>query len=107
MKDKNIQRLEAMEYREACAKDNGIAVGYTKFCTDYEKYTMSQNLTNHFEHKPGNLCAVDWSGPTMKIIAPVTAEIGSRVLSYTCQVIWTYKYNKRYWKLEEPGVITE
>jgi len=70
-------KLLWMEYREACAKDNGIAIGYTKFCTDYEKYTLSHNLTNHLEHKPGNICEVDWSGPTMKIIDPVTGETGT------------------------------
>lgn len=70
-------KLLWMEYREACAKDNILAVGYTKFCTDYEKYTMSHNLTNHLEHKPGNICEVDWSGPTMKIIDPVTGETGT------------------------------
>lgn len=52
-------KLLWMEYREVYAKDHVLAVGYTKFCTDYEKYTVANNLTNHLEHKPGNVCEVD------------------------------------------------
>ena len=63
------------EYRDQCSADGGIAVGYTKFCTDYTRFTEAQNLTNHLTHKPGMVAEVDWSGPTMKLIDRVSGEV--------------------------------
>lgn len=56
------------EYRDQCTADGGIAVGYTKFYTDYTRFTEAQNLTNHLTHKPGVVVEVDWSGPKMKLV---------------------------------------
>lgn len=63
------------EYRDQCSADGGIAVGYTKFCTGYTRFTEGQNLTNHLTHKPGMVVEVDWSGPTMKLIDRMTGEV--------------------------------
>ena len=32
------------EYRDQCSADGGIAVGYTKFCTGYTRFTEGQNV---------------------------------------------------------------
>jgi transposase len=64
------------EYKDKCAgSKDGIPVGYTKFCTSYTRYTVTQNLTNHLIHKPGVVVEVDWSGPTMKLVDRATGEI--------------------------------
>jgi len=63
------------EYRDLCVGEGGIAVGYTKFCTGYTRFTEAQNLTNHLTHKPGMVVEVDWSGPTMKLIDRMTCEV--------------------------------
>ena len=53
------------EYAEDCRKSGKIAVGYSKFCKDYGKFTGTRNFANHIIHKPGDRIEVDWSGPTM------------------------------------------
>lgn len=64
------------EYKDKCTgSKSGIAVGYTKFCTGYARYTEAQSLTNHLTHKPGVAVEVDWSGPTMKLVERATGEI--------------------------------
>jgi hypothetical protein len=35
---------------------------------------VKSNITNHLTHKPGVVCEVDWSGPTMKIIDTATND---------------------------------
>jgi transposase len=63
------------EYKDYCMKSDKISMGYTKFCEGYSDYVITQNLTNHLKHKPGMVCEVDWSGPTMKIVIRKTGEI--------------------------------
>ena len=53
------------EYAEDCRRAGKIAVGYSKFCKDYGKFTGTRNFANHIIHKPGDRIEVDWSGPTM------------------------------------------
>ncbi|MBS7528851.1 IS21 family transposase [Fusibacter paucivorans] len=68
-------KLLWQEYKDSCKTSNQLSVGYTKFCKDYADYVTANNLTNHLKHKPGMVCEVDWSGPTMTIVEPVTGEI--------------------------------
>jgi len=63
------------EYRDQCSTDGGIAVGYTKFCTGYTRFTEAKNLTNHLTHKPGMVTETDWSGPTMKLVDRMSGEV--------------------------------
>ena len=63
------------EYRDKCLAKGNIPVGKTKFCDDYNKYCDEAAISGHFEHKPGQRCEVDWSGPTMKIVKADGEEI--------------------------------
>ena len=63
------------EYRDKCIAKGTIPVGKTKFGDDYNKYCAEAAISAHFEHKPGQRCEVDWSGPTMKIVRPDGEEI--------------------------------
>lgn len=63
------------EYKDKCATAGTIPMGYTKFCSGYSEFTISNKLTNHLEHKPGVVAEVDWSGPTMSYIDTSTGEI--------------------------------
>ena len=62
------------EYKDRCKASEAIAMGYTKFCEGYSRYTSVNNLTSHIEHKPGIVTEVDWSGPTMKYVDMGTGE---------------------------------
>ena len=63
------------EYVEKCHREDQIPVGRTKFNEGYTEYTAENHLTNHLEHKPGERCEVDWSGPTMHYVDRNTGEI--------------------------------
>ena len=52
------------EYQDKCHTNGTIPVGKTKFCDDYSKYCATNDISNHLEHRPGESCEVDWSGPT-------------------------------------------
>ena len=47
------------EYKDTCLKQNSVAVGYTKYCTDYSTFTISNKLTKNFIHKIGEAIQVD------------------------------------------------
>ena len=63
------------EYIDKCQKEGKIPMAKTKFNEGYNEYTSVNNLTNHLEHKPGEKCEVDWSGPTMHYVDRDTGEI--------------------------------
>ncbi len=67
-------KLMWQEYIDECKTIDGIAVGYTKFCEDYQKHIDQYRLTNHLKHKPGVSIQVDWGGSTMQLIDPNTGE---------------------------------
>lgn len=68
-------KLLWQEYVSHCKQSKGIAVGYSKFCDDYQKHIDKHRLTNHLKHKPGVTIQVDWSGSTMELVDPATGQI--------------------------------
>lgn len=68
-------KLLWQEYVTRCKESNGMAVGYSKFCEDYQKHIDKYRLTNHLKHKPGVTTQVDWSGSTMALLDPTTGEV--------------------------------
>ncbi len=58
-------KLLHSEYLDECRHKETIAMSYSKFCRDYESYTMQGKFTSHIEHKPAEKTEVDWSGPRM------------------------------------------
>lgn len=68
-------KLLWQEYTDKCVSDDSISMGYTKFCEGYSEHVIANSLTNHLTHKPGIICEVDWSGPTMSILNRDTGEI--------------------------------
>ncbi len=67
-------KLLWQEYQTECRSEGQFAFGYTKFCLGYDEHTVSNNLTNHLEHRPGDACEVDWSGKNMHLVDPATGE---------------------------------
>ena len=65
------------EYKDACRHKGVAAMGYSKFCEDYNTYTVANNLTKRIKHKAGQSCEVDWSGPTLGkgLLDPITGEL--------------------------------
>lgn len=48
---------------------------YVTFCRGYGSYVSSRRVTNHLEHKPGQVMEVDWSGTAMTIVDAFTGEV--------------------------------
>ncbi|MHC1691645.1 MAG: IS21 family transposase [Sphaerochaetaceae bacterium] len=67
-------KLLHQEYQDECRHHNQIAVGYSKFCEDYDKYVGNNKFANHIYHKPGDRIEVDWSGPTMHYTDRLTGK---------------------------------
>jgi transposase len=84
-------KLLHKEYCDKCKVNRTIAVGYSKFCDDYGTYISKRDITNHLEHKPGQRCEVDWSGPTMKIVTN-TGEVITVYLFVSCLTYSRYAY---------------
>ena len=93
-------KLRWEEHREECAESGKASVSYVTFTRRYADYTISKNITNHLNHKPGQAMEVDWSGSTMQLVDPVTGEVTKvrlfvAVLPYlhnihTSRQPWTY-----------------
>ncbi len=68
-------KLLHAEYCDECRHKETIAMSYSKFCRDYERYTIQGKFTSHLEHKPGEKTEVDWSGPKMQFMDLDTGEL--------------------------------
>lgn len=70
-------RLLHDEYKAECARQHKVAMGYTRWCERYADYVAANNLTKRIEHKAGQSCEVDWSGPTIGkgLVDPTTGEV--------------------------------
>ena len=80
------------EYQDKCHTNGTIPVGKTKFCDDYSKYCATNDISNHLEHRPGESCEVDWSGPTMQIVNRYTGETTTVYLFVSCLSYSRYAY---------------
>ena len=68
-------KLLHAEYCDECRNKGAIAMSYSKFCRDYERYTVRGKFTSHLEHKPGEKIEVDWSGKKMHYADLDTGEL--------------------------------
>lgn len=68
-------QLLHLEYRDVCAENGKVAMGYDRFYKRYGAFTVSKQVTSRVGHKAARICEVDWSGPTMAVVDPVTGEI--------------------------------
>lgn len=53
------------EHRDGAARDGLVAKGYNTFCRGYKSWVAARGVTNHLEHKPGQVMEVDWNGTPM------------------------------------------
>lgn len=65
------------EYADDRAASGEPSVSYATFTRGYSDYVASRNVTSHLGHKPGQAMEVDWSGPTMRVVDPVTGEVST------------------------------
>jgi transposase len=63
------------EYRDQAMAEEIVPKSYTTFCRGYRGYVASHNVTNHLEHRPGQVMEVDWNGTTMRLVDEFTGEV--------------------------------
>lgn len=80
------------EYKDTCKSTGELSMGYSKFCEGYGEHVTKNSLTNHLKHKPGMVCQVDWSGPTMTIVDPITGEVHKAYLFVATLPYSQYSY---------------
>ena len=70
-------RLPRDEHEDGRGRTGKVAMGHARFCERYGKHVAANNLTKRIEHKAGQSCEVDWSGPTLGrgLVDPTTGEV--------------------------------
>lgn len=63
------------ELRDEAARDGLVAKSYNTFCRGYQSWVTARGVTNHLEHKPGQVMEVDWNGTPMWLTDPATDEV--------------------------------
>ena len=64
------------EYVDKCRAEGSTAMGYDRFCKNYQQHVLISGAASRIGHKAGQSVEVDWSGPTMQLIDPVTGQQG-------------------------------
>jgi transposase len=62
------------EYVDACRSRGEPAMGYDRFCKNYQRHVLITGAASRVGHKAGQLVEVDWSGKTMHLTDPVTGQ---------------------------------
>ena len=73
-------KLLWQEYCDQAVADGSTPVSYTTYTRGYSGWVAAKNVTNHLDHKPGQVMEVDWSGATMWLADPVTGEASKAYL---------------------------
>jgi len=80
------------EYIDQCSSSGAPAMGYDRFCKQYQQHVNVAGLASRVGHKAGQTVEVDWSGPTMQLIDPVTGETTRVYLFVACLPFSRYAF---------------
>ena len=80
------------EYTDRCASSGSPAMGYDRFCKQYQQHVRIAGLASRVGHKAGQTVEVDWSGPTMQLTDPVTGEARRVYLFVGCLPFSRYAF---------------
>lgn len=80
------------ELRDQAAEKGLACKSYGTFCRGYREYVVAKNVTNHLEHKPGQVMEVDWNGTTMELFCEATGEVATAYLFVACLPYSQYSY---------------
>ena len=85
-------RLLHAEYRDSCLSDGSPSMGCDRFCKLYQSYVVANGVTSRVERKAGSTIEVDWAGPTLEIVDPVTGESATAYLFVACLPFGRYAF---------------
>ena len=72
------------EYVDRCRAEGSMAMGYDRFCKNYQQHLLISGAASRVGHKAGQSVEVDWSGPTMQLTDPVTGRLTRVFLFVAC-----------------------
>ena len=67
-------------------------MGCDRFCKLYQSYVVANGVTSRVERKAGSTIEVDWAGPTLEIVDPVTGESATAYLFVACLPFGRYAF---------------
>ena len=80
------------EYVDSQAGSGQPVMGYDRFCKVYQRFVLETQVTSRVQHKAGMSIGVDWSGPTMDLIDPVTGTRTKVYLFVACLPFSRYAF---------------
>jgi len=63
------------EYCEDALSSGQEPYQYSAFCEHHKKWALSNKVSMHIEHRPGELMQTDWAGDTALVCDPDSAEL--------------------------------
>ncbi len=92
------------KYVDGCAVKKQPSMGYDRFCKAYVAHTLITGAASRVGHKAGQTIEVDWSGPTMQLIDPVTGETSRVICSWrVCRFPGMRSSSRRWICAKTPG----
>ncbi|QXQ10473.1 IS21 family transposase [Paeniglutamicibacter sp. Y32M11] len=80
------------EYLDAQAGSGQAVMGYDRFCKVYQRFVLESHATSRVQHKAGMSIEVDWSGPTMELVDPLTGQRNKVYLFVACLPFSRYAF---------------
>lgn len=67
-------------------------MSYDRFCRIYQKYVLQSGVASRVGHKSAQTVEVDWAGPTMRLVDPITAKAQKVYLFVSCLAFSRYAF---------------
>lgn len=80
------------EYIDSQAGSVQAAMGYGRFCKVNQRFVLESHATSRVQHKAGMSIEVDWSGPTMELVDPLTGMRNKAYLFVACLSFSRYAF---------------
>src|SRR5690625_3370091 len=85
-------KLLHSEYADAHAASGQPVMSYDRFCRIYQKYVLQSGVASRVGHKAAQTVEVDWSGPTMYLVDPLTGKAQKVYLFVACLPFSRYAF---------------
>jgi len=95
LKQKEVTRLLLWEEYRAAHPDESYS--YTQFCFHYQQWQSHLKLVMRQTHRAGEKLFVDYAGPTVPIINPITGEIREAQIFVAVLGASNYTYAEATW----------
>lgn len=80
------------EHVDSPAGTGQTVMGYDRICKVYQRFVLESHATSRAQHKAGMSIEVDYSGPTMEPIDPVTGMRNKVYLFVACLPFSRYAF---------------